>query len=192
MLLESLNDDLIDKLIVTITDKFIIGIIVLVCGFWLSRKLEIFKREQNKILDMDRVLNNKRIDYLEKQLSNFYWPVYLRLEKDDAIWMLSDKVGKHVEGAFILPNHKKVVEIIEANIHLAQANDELFEQIKLYMRHVAAYQTLREIGIQTDPLHYEEPWPSKFFELIEKETKRLQKQYEELIRVTQRPLGKAI
>lgn len=183
-----LSKELNEELIVTITDKFVIGLIVLVCGFWLNRKLETFKREQNKLLDLDKILNNKRIDYLEKQLSHFYWPIYLRLQKDNAIWTLRDKINQpHLEKAFILPNHSDLVRIIENNIHLAQASDELLDQIKLYLRHVTTYQVLRDVNMLEDPIRFNEPWPKEFFPIIKSETQRLQAEYEKLVNLSHAP-----
>jgi hypothetical protein len=133
---------------------------------------------------------------VERQLSEFYWPVYLRLQKDNTVWRrLLDKdreaedprsrIGSRIEADVILPNHRELVEIIEAKIHLAEADAALQNALLCYIDHVAVYNAAIAAGF-TD-LHGSQkelltPWPKELFPLIEARTLKLQQEYESSLR----------
>ncbi len=136
---------------------------------------------------------NKQIEFLERQLSEFYWPFYFRLQKDNAVWklildrtkkedMIRQNVAKEIERNFILPNHDEAVKLIEAKIHLAKADEEFLDQLLVYIRHVAVYSAMRSSGIfEYDPIYLGEPWPAKLVALVEQKTRQLQQEYDGLI-----------
>src|SRR5690348_9740877 len=55
-----------------------------------SRLKELWKTEldleASRQKEWDKLQINKRIEILGRQLSEFYWPVYLRLQRDNAVW----------------------------------------------------------------------------------------------------------
>ncbi|MCC7140233.1 MAG: hypothetical protein IT460_17570 [Planctomycetes bacterium] len=133
----------------------------------------------------------KSIAFVEQQLSRFFWPVYLRLQKDNTIWeKLSDRehptdearrrVGERIESGVLLPNHDAIVRIIEENIHLALPDPELEPLLLQYLRHVAVYRTLRECGLEMDPIAAGEPWPKGLFPMVAERTQALQRRYSQL------------
>jgi len=134
----------------------------------------------------------KNIENIEAQLAEFYWPIYLRLQKDNVVWekMLdreSDdeekrKAAYEIDRSILLPNHKEIVEIIEKKIHRAHPDQELEKQLLDYLRHTAVYFSLRSAGVtDKDPIAFGEPWPTELFSLIEKKTHELQEKYDLLI-----------
>ncbi|MEK6289687.1 MAG: hypothetical protein AABO57_28560 [Acidobacteriota bacterium] len=138
----------------------------------------------------ESVARQKRLDFLEKQLSQFYWPIYLQLQKNNVVWehlvsgkAINDSLKKQVDSqlysSFFLPNHENMLKIIEMNIHLAQP-DEVLEKILLrFIRHVAIFEALREVGIKdVDPIALGEPWPTELFPAIEARLKKLQEEYD--------------
>jgi hypothetical protein len=138
---------------------------------------------------------DKRVHFLEQQLSLFYWPMYLHLQKDNLIWnRLRDrnqdpqssqsKLSFQIESGVILPNHKEALAVIEANLHLA-GDQTVVEASLRYVRHVKVYEMLRAAGIKDDPVNHGEPYPAEFFPLIEGRVKALQSEYDSLIRQTQ-------
>ena len=142
--------------------------------------------------DIEKSNRDKKISNLEAQLSDFYWPIYLRLQKDNVVWKRildrkSDdedkkKTGYEIEKSILLPNHEEIVKIIESNIHRARPDKVLEGQLLQYLRHISVYQSIRNAGIlDKDPLHFDEPWPSELFGLIEDKTYELQRQYDRLI-----------
>lgn len=136
---------------------------------------------------------HKRLDVLEQQLSRFYWPVYIRLQKDNAVWNrildrskgtedLRARVGEAIESKVVLPNHQETVRVIQENIHLAQADKELEKLLLQYVRHVAVYAAMRDAGCRDmDPVTLGEPWPDKLFPAVAERTQRLQTEFDQLI-----------
>lgn len=133
-----------------------------------------------------------RIGYLEAQLSKLYWPLYMGLMRDNALWPHVERrssanpeqarVGWTLEEKVTLPNHAAMVAIIEANLHLAAGDPEVLDQLQRYVRHVAVYQALRAAGLKDkDPVAQGEPWPGNLFPVIEKRTLALQGEYNRLL-----------
>jgi hypothetical protein len=140
---------------------------------------------------------DKRVQFLEQQLSQFYWPIYLHLQKDNLIWerlkernqdpeSSQSKLSRQIESGVILPNHKDAVAVIEANLHLAGDSTVVEESLR-YVRHVKVYEMLLSSGIKDDPINHGEPYPRDFFPLIEKRVNALQAEYDRLIRQTLAP-----
>jgi len=140
--------------------------------------------------ELARIRRDKKIQLLERQLSEFYWPIYIRLEKDNLIWEkvfskdsgVDPAVQKTLENSHILPNHQEVMDILGSKIHLARAKAPLSEALSAYIRHITVYQAIRQAGIcDRDPLQFGEPYPTEIFELIETEKNRLQAEYDRLL-----------
>lgn len=140
--------------------------------------------------ELAKLRRDKKLEILERQLSEFYWPLYLRLEKDNLIWQqvfmgenqLSPEIRKRLESHFILPNHEAIMEVLESKIHLARASKELSEQIFQYIRHIAIYQVIREARIlDKDPMDFNEPFPQALFQLVNEKKNALQAEYDKLL-----------
>jgi hypothetical protein len=137
--------------------------------------------------------HTKRLEFLERQLTEFYWPLYWGLQKDNAVWervldrnkldATKQKIARGIEQDFILPNHKEMVGIITSKIHLVDADPILEELLLAYVRHVAVYTVMRQAKIDDqDPMAQGEPWPKELFPMIEEHTNRLQEKYDRLVR----------
>ncbi len=170
-------------------DPVIISISSAVIGYF-SRSL--WDKYLGYKYDIEKSNREHRIRYLNLQLSEFYWPIYLRLQKDNTVWekiLLRDSdnvelssMAKEIEKNIILPNHNDISKIIESKIHLANADKLLEEKLLQYLKHIAVYQSIRNVGIfDKDPIYYEEAWPKELFHLIEKRTQKLQDEYNSLI-----------
>ena len=182
-----------EQLIITIVDKAAIGALVLIVAFGLNRVLERFKADRARENDRERVREQKQLDYIERQLSEFYYPIYIRLHIDGATWRrildrehgnddLRSKVGTAIETDVLLPNHEAIVAIIQSKIHLAEEDAVGFEAMLDYVRHVAVYRAMRGAGcFDRDPIALGEPSPKKFLPIIERTTYRLQQQYDRLL-----------
>ena len=182
-----------EELIITIVDKAAIGGLVLIAGFWLNRFLERFKADRARENERERVRAQKHLDYLDRQLSEFYYPIYIRLFIDGATWErildrrtgndeLRKRIGDEIEKNVILPNHEAIVGIIQSKIHLAEDDGEAFAAILKYVRHVSVYRAMRAAGdFDSLPFALDEPWPEEFLPIIERTTYALQKKYDSLI-----------
>ncbi len=140
---------------------------------------------------------DKRVRFLEQQLSQFYWPMYLHLQKDNLYWerlrernqdpeSSQSKLSLQIESGVILPSHKEAMAVIEANLHLA-GNSTVVEESLRYVRHVKLYEMLRAAGIKDDPVSHGEPYPQDYFPLIQQRVNALQSEYDNLIRQTLTP-----
>lgn len=172
-------------------DETLVGLLAGAAGFLAKSMWDyiVAKRQER-----DSLALNKRVERLERQLSEFFWPVYLRLQKDNAVWEkildknkgddeLRQAVGHEIEKNTILPNHDEIVSIIESKAYLAEPDQKLSQLLQQYLRHVAVYKSMRSAGCyDKDPIYLSEPWPSELFEVIETRTLALQKQYESYLR----------
>jgi hypothetical protein len=135
--------------------------------------------------ELTTLRRNKHIELYDRQLSEFYWPLYFRLQVDNFVWEKAldrHSIGFEIEKSFILTNHDEMVKIIESKFHLARADDCLLKQLLSYIKHVAVYKALRSKD-NTDllPVHWGEPWPDKLFPLIKQRAEDLQKNYDRLL-----------
>ncbi len=181
----------------------------------LSRDLEVLKSDLAKDLErvkasfseeLEIIRSGLRIDeatkdvrfrslleFRGKQLANFYWPMYLGLQKDNVIWRrildkrdakddLKKQVGAIIERDVVIPNHERMVALIEENLHLAEADEELDALLLRYIRHVAVYKAIRVAGEEmVFPLKLGEEWPHDLPQRIETKTKALQAEYDMLL-----------
>ncbi len=184
-----------EELIKILVDKLAIGALILFAGFLLNKSIEKLKSAEALKNELSKQRFATQLQRLERQLSEFYWPVYLRLQKDNTVWRrLLDKnredddplkmIGVRIEVDFLLPNHKELVSIIETKIHLAEATPELQRLLLAYIDHVAVYNAAIAAGF-TD-LHNTQRdllplWPEQLFETIEHNVNELQKTYDDLL-----------
>lgn len=131
---------------------------------------------------------------LEKKLSSFYWPIYIRLQRDNVVWEkilhknhkdchIEKNLAYEIEKGVLIPNHEEVIKLIEKNIYLSSMDNEMEEQILSYMRHVDIYKSLKSLGIEdVEPKDVGEAYPVGLFSIIEKRLFAYQKEYEELLR----------
>ena len=182
-----------EQLTITLIDKALIGALVLIAGFWLNRILERFKSDRARENERERLRAQKHLDYLERQLSEFYYPIYVRLHIDGATWdrildrnkgndEVRRRIGEEIEKNVLLPNHEATVAIIQSKIHLAESDQQAFDAMLKYIRHVAVYRAMRSAGFyDCDPVALGESWPSELLPIIERTTYKLQQQYDSLV-----------
>ena len=119
-----------EEIIKILTDKLAVGGLLLLAGFIINKAIEKFKYAEALKNEITKQRFVTRLQLLERQLADFYWPIYLRLEKDNVIWerILDQeredneslkKIGEFIEKDVIIPNHEEIVDIIESKIHLA-------------------------------------------------------------------------
>lgn len=129
---------------------------------------------------------DKKIELLQNRLQKFYWPILIRIEKDNAIWetilskredpqSLQFRVADHVEKEYVLRNHDEILEIISSNMYLAEPDAELSNSINKYIKNVTIYKALRESGEErVFPLELGAEWPQDFHQLISDRTSNYQ------------------
>lgn len=181
------------KVVLSIIDKALIGGLLLILGYYINKTLETYRSKKSLENELAKTKHNKLIDYMDKQLSQFYWPLYIRLHIDQAIWSrimdkrkddpLLKEVAEKIENDVILPNHAEITKIIEGNIHLMEANGKLFNELKAYLRHVAVYKAMRTAGCNDRfPCELGEPWPADLVNTVGGAAHIIQKQYDDLLK----------
>lgn len=168
----------------------IVAIVSAACGVALKALWDAYVQKKKSIeLEIWKI----RVEELEKRLSLFYWPIYLRLQRDNVVWRKilerqnhSDeerkKLAFQIEEGILLPNHLEIIKIIEANMHLAGADKEFEELMLAYVRHVDVYRSIRAVGIRDkDPIYFEEPYPKTFFEAFESRLLKFQREYDAIL-----------
>jgi hypothetical protein len=170
--------------------EVIIPLVAATIGFLAKSAWDLYWKQRQ---ERQSLTYRKRVDSLENQLSRFYWPVYIRLQKDKAVWdrilsrnkkksEIDAKVGHAIDSGYLLPNHQETIRIIQENIHFARPDAALESVLSQYIRHVAIYGALRESGvIDRYPYDLGEPYPEDLFPLIESRTHTLQTEYDRLV-----------
>ena len=139
------------------------------------------------IYDIYLEKRRKRIQNIEDKLKLFYWPILIRLEKDNAIWkiVLSKKkdsgsleyqIADHIEENIILKNHHEILDIINNYAYLAEPTVALRQEIDSYIKNVTIYIALRKSGDNTKfPIEFDASWPIHFYPIIKERTDYYQK-----------------
>ena len=187
-----------EQLIITLIDKLAIGALILIGGLvgahWLNRRLERFKFQETAAFQLQKWQFELQQQILEKQLSEFYLPILLRLEADNVVWPhmkdkyeedpITKKFGLSFEKTFILPNHDRIMEIIERHGYLAGNDPKVVGEINKYTNHVAVLRALRAMDDKRDPVSFDEKlgWPENFYTIIRDKTAALQAEYDSLLK----------
>ncbi len=146
-----------------------------------------------RVLDLENATLTKRLDFRERQLAEFYWPLYMRLQMDNAVWermaqitpespVRDRKLAQTVEEKFILPNHRKALRVIQTKIHLADGDVDLERHLLSYVRHLAVFEALRALDVHDrDPKDVGEPWPHELFPIVARLTKERQAEFDRYV-----------
>ena len=194
-----------DELILALVKDGLLAIVVILIGYRISKSLEKLKTSESILVELEKQtltlktslvqdVRERKIEHIESQLNKLYYPVFYRLQKDDALWRLSprlshrggslpEEVNDTLETKYILKNHLEIVNIIETNSHLLHANVALQEQVQAYIKHVAIYETIHGVDSLKDkfPEDFNSPYPHSFKKLIEAQIASLQGQYDQLL-----------
>ena len=147
-----------------------------------------------RTLDSESHRREKRAAFLERQLSQFYWPLLFLLRRNQIVWRqvmnrgntpdtLSRELHFKLSREFFYPNNEKMMKIIEEKYFLAQPSIELNEEIDRFLAHQSVFQGIRQsLGEEdVDPVRFGVPWPQGFLPAIETETEALQMEYDRLL-----------
>lgn len=131
-------------------------------------------------------LRDKRFQLYERQLSEFYWPIYIRLHNNNSVWMrilskgelydkLENSIALTIENDVIIKNHKEIEEIIKSSIQIALPDKKLIDAIKDYLKHVEIYKALKVANVNdVFPADFKASYPEQFIRLIADKTFYLQ------------------
>jgi hypothetical protein len=176
------------QIYLTIIDKLIIALLLVVAGLYANEYLELFKTRAQAAADREKAaeqLAHERtqaeIQMVQRQLSDLYYPLYFRLAKDDGVWdaIMRRGVGPSIEQSVILPNNKEVLALLETHADLIFRSDEsrepaLMNAFLQYERHMAVYLGLRATGDTRRPADLGVEYPNRICHLVEKRVQVLE------------------
>ena len=181
-----MSEDFRQKLYLTIIDKLVIAVLLLIAASWFNNRLKSFESQ----LTEQRLVSEERRAFVGRQLSEFYWPLYLRLQKDTVIWKAypdaKDRaMGSILELKVLLPNRLEISKLIEEKVYLAHPDEALMNVLLKLLRHIAISEALHAQGSLITPyeMNKEYGWPDdEALTIVKNKTTELQKEYDSLIR----------
>ena len=160
----------------TTTNSLLIPTLLAVFGFFGKSAYDIYidKRKRNREL-------------LESKLQKFYWPIFIRLEKNEDIYIdlyqgkkeaedtLAHKIANTIEKEILMPNHKEILEVITKYRYLANPDKSIDGYLKAYIRHVSVYYGLIDAKVDKFPEAVSNaPYPPGIYEYFKEKTLNLQ------------------
>jgi hypothetical protein len=174
------------EILLVAIDKGLFALLLAASVFLFDRSLKRFEHDQ-------AVAETKRqaqVTLIERQLSEFYEPILMRLNIDTAIepwrqkkWSkdtTEEAIGRSVEEKLTVPNHVAIMDILQTKMGLAAADEKLCKAIEKYYTHVALYRAQRDLNLREDPAGRGYPWPKEFPDAVRARTERLRAEYQRL------------
>lgn len=136
---------------------------------------------------------NKRIENLERKLKHFYWPILIRLEKDNELWRiimskknepssLEYRMANSVEKNNIMETQREIMAIIDEYAYLCSPDQDLMQEMKQYVKNATLLKALRDAGEEKIfPKELGVPYPDNFYYLIKKKTESLQQELKQIV-----------
>jgi hypothetical protein len=163
---------------------------ILTFGVGLAFKYTLDAKAQRNDAARKFALEN-RTAFLQQQLTRFYWPLYLVLEKDDLIYERvterdedpnsnASRLSIYIEANSVLPNHQAAAKVIEDFLYLA-GDHEVVTACVAYIRHVKVFEMLSAAGVKTDPINQGAPYPKGFKDIVRRHCMKIQTEYDQMI-----------
>jgi hypothetical protein len=130
------------QIALSLIDKLAIGLLLALTAAYLNHKLENFKQELNDKSARTQITRQSEIEYRERQLSEFYGPVYALLKQIrplDDLWQkgklssAEDSAIQHIRQA-----NDRIVEIFLTKSYLIEG-DRIPESFNQFLTHVAIW-----------------------------------------------------
>jgi hypothetical protein len=131
-----------EQLIITLVDKALIGCLLILAGYGLNRALERFKYDLGLDATRRGLTSQSQIQFKERQLAEFYGPIYAllkRIRPIDDLW--GGGSVRDVDDAIvgvIRDSNSRIVEIILTKSHLIRGNT-IPESHTRFLTHVAVW-----------------------------------------------------
>lgn len=130
------------ELLLSVVDKLLIGALLAAVGVWLDRRFDLLRTGQGLIgalLDRRPSLKqalsvtqrDRQLDLVGKQLSLLYWPLYMRLQQQEA-------ARRQLGRPHLVPGQTDTVALIEKQAYLIE-DAHLLAELLRYVKHVAVH-----------------------------------------------------
>ncbi len=160
----------------TTANSLLIPTLLAVAGFFGKALYDIYldNRKRNRTL-------------LESKLQYFYWPIFIRLAKNEDIYQyllagkedsketLDYKISHYIEKNILMVNHKEIIDIITHYRYLADADGKIDSLMDGYIRHVSIYNALMASNVDEFPANVSNaPYPPDIYGYFKEKTMALQ------------------
>lgn len=166
------------------------GQILTIFALLITNKMN--RRHTARIL-RDKIQIEKRVDYLEKQLAEFYSPLYSLLKINEEIikthWdvnkkehthKVSDEIWLELRDKTLMPNNIRIMEILKKNAHLIEG-PIIPDAVSKFIVHAEVWPLTHKYPNNFREYLENFSFPEEFRALIYKSMQDLKKEYYELI-----------
>ncbi len=171
------------ELLVSVVDKLLIGALLASVGFWLDRRFDLLRTGKDMVSAMldkrpslkqafSATHRDRALDLVHKQLSLLYWPLYMRLQQQEA-------TRKHLARPGVVPGQTDTVALIEKHAYLID-DQLLLAELLRYVKHVAVHRA-SAAGDGTSQGPAREPYPEELLGLVERKLAALQAEEQRLL-----------
>lgn len=185
-------------IILTVIDKFAIGLLILIAGFFLNKILERFKGEQALRKQYEALRDQTKLNHIQRQIEELYSPLLglITTSKivNDIANLKQDSVGtdgtneeaetkRYFVEQYYLPFNRQMADLIRAKVYLVPTS-ELPDSFNLFLKHQAQFDCLhslwRDEGISSDKIPIER-WPDQFRVDVQTTLTELRSNYNEYL-----------
>ena len=182
-------DDIFNQLLTNlVSTTVIVAIVTVVVGFYVNRKLAALRHDLGLKATTYELTLRAQIEFRERQLSEFYGPIYARLMRGNKLFQLwrqgkLDRVEKDILALFVQANEDNVQTILNKS-DLIDGNGIPDSYIR-YLVHVAVWdpflkKTPAEIPPYGDEGFQDGLYPDDFGESITLTMEKLKQEISEL------------
>lgn len=171
------------ELLLSVIDRLLLGALLAAVGFWLDRRFDLLRSGRSVVgalLERRPTLKqafsatqrDRALDFVHKQLSLLYWPLYMRLQQQDA-------ARKHLARPGLVPGQTETVALIEKQAYLIE-DQHLLAELLRYVKHVAVHRAAGAGDGQVQAAA-SEPYPDDLLGLVERKLVALQAEEQRLL-----------
>lgn len=168
------------ELLLSVIDRLLLGALLAAVGFWLDRRFDLLRTGRSVMIALlerrptlkqafSATQRDRALDLVHKQLSLLYWPLYMRLQQQEAARKLARP------GA--VPGLADTVALIEKQAYLIE-DQHLLAELLRYVKHVAVHRAASADG---QGHATSEPYPEELLGLVERKLVALQAEEQRLL-----------
>jgi hypothetical protein len=174
------------ELALTIIDKLLIGLLLVVVAFFVNRSLERLKADLSARRDYEALRDKATLEHLQQQITLLYSPLLGLTERSRVIKGLAIQKGweyrQYFDENYFIPLNIERANLIIKHYHLLET-DELLPSFRDFLEHATNYEVLHKLwaerGISSDEIKGED-WPIDFEGDVRASLNQLKDRYNKL------------
>ena len=180
-------------------DKLLIGLIVIVAGYFFNRLLKRFEGELALRKEAETLRDQTALKYLQSQIEELYSPLLGLIQYSHMVYEIAQKRLPRLKGGippggarpdeseiwryfvetYFLPLNMKMADLIRKKIHLINS-DEVPDSFQKFLAHQAEYDCLHSLW-KNEKIASDEiigaGWPDDFGKTVKSSLADLKKEY---------------